>query len=224
VTLGISPAYPATGFGYIKRDEELREVRGLTCYKSGGFREKPDEIKAVKFVTSGQYSWNAGMFIFKATTALAEFERQQPEMYQQFQALAPHIDTPTFQSELEKMWDDTKRISIDFAIMEGAQDMVVIPVDIGWSDVGSWASLYEVLRLDALGNGIKGKRSEDPIIIDTYDTLLYNNTGRLTVAIGVKDMVIVDMDDVLLLCHKDHAQDVKQVVAHLREIEKEDYL
>lgn len=223
-TLGINPSFSSTGFGYIRRGDALKTINGLKAYVSAGFTEKPDEIKAAQFLHSGNYSWNSGMFIFKATTALAEFARQQPEMAAQFQALAPMVDTPTFETELNKMWENVKRIAIDYAIMEGAQKMAVIPVDIGWNDVGSWASLYEVLSLDALGNGLKGRINEEPVIIDTNNTLVYNMSGRLVVTIGLQDMVVVDMDDVLMLCHKDHTQDVKQVVAYLRENQKKDYL
>lgn len=223
-TLGIKPSYPATGFGYIRRSSALKEVNGLQTYVSAGFTEKPDEIKAAQFLHSGEYSWNSGMFIFQAKTALQEFARQQPELAQQFRELSLVVDTPNYERALENMWDNVKRISIDYAIMEGAQQVAVIPVDIGWSDVGSWGSLYEVLQLDALGNGLKGRIDQEPIIIDTQNTLVYNMSGRLVVTIGVHDMVVVDMGDVLMLCHKDNTQEVKQVVNYLRQSNKKDYL
>ncbi len=227
-TLGISPSFPSTGFGYIQRGDLLAEFDGFRCFVSRGFREKPDEAAAAAFIASGDYSWNSGMFIFRAQTALAEFERQQPDMYALFTTLRAVMGTADYPATLEQTWETVKRISIDYAIMQGAQRVAVIPVDIGWNDVGSWSALYEVLELDKLGNVLKVKSNaqseEEPIMIDTHNTLVYNNTGRLIVTIGVGDLVVVDMDDVLLLCHKDQTQVVKQVVNQLQQRNKGEYL
>ena len=114
------------------------------------------------------------------------------------------------------------RLSIDFAIMEKADNIAVIPIDIGWSDVGSWASLYQILPQDNFGNCIKGEATDNRVILDTRDTLVYSD--RLTVAIGVESMVVVDTEDVLLICHKDRTQDVKQVVNYLKDNGSEEYL
>jgi mannose-1-phosphate guanylyltransferase len=122
---------------------------------------------------------------------------------------------------LEETWGKMPKISIDFAIMEGAEKMAVIPIDIGWSDVGSWASLYEVLELDKFGNGFRGS-AENHIILDTHDSLVFSD--RMTVTIGVHDLIIVDTADALLVCHKDRSQDIKDVVKHLRETEQDQYL
>ena len=113
-------------------------------------------------------------------------------------------------------------LSIDFAIMEKADNIAVIPVDIGWSDVGSWASLYDILPQDKFGNCIKGEAADNRVILDTRNTLVYSN--RLTVAIGVQDIVVVDTDDVILICHKDRSEEVKEVVNYLRENGNEEYL
>lgn len=221
VTLGISPTFPATNFGYIRQGEPLREVDGRICYQSLEFTEKPDVVTATGFLASGKYSWNSGMFVWTARRAMAELERQQPEMYALLQELEPAIDTPDYQQKLLSIWDRMPRTTIDFAVMEGADRMAVIPADIGWSDVGSWDTLFNVLELDKFGNGFKDD-SPDHVILDTKNSLIYS--GRLAVTIGVEDLIVVDTDDVILICHKDRTQDVRDVVQHLRATKKDQYL
>lgn len=220
-TLGISPSYPATGFGYIRQGEELQKINGFTCYESRGFTEKPNAVTATGFLASGEYSWNSGMFIWKASQAMDEFKRQQPEMHAQFMKLAPTIDTPEFDAKLEDIWGNVTKISIDYAVMEGAEKIAVIPIDIGWNDVGSWSSLYEVLKLDKFGNGFKGRQPER-VILDTRNTLVYSD--KLTVTIGIEDIIVVETPDALLICHKDRTQDVKEVVNHLLTTKNYKYL
>jgi mannose-1-phosphate guanylyltransferase len=211
-TLGISPSYPSTGFGYIHQGEDIATINGFQCYASRGFTEKPDADKAAEFLASGDYTWNSGMFIWTAAQAMAEFKRQQPEMYALFEQLSSVVDTPDYQSTLEEIWEGVNKISLDYAVMEGAQRMAVIPVDIGWNDVGSWSSMYEVLKLDKSGNGFKGRQPER-VIVDTENTLVYSD--KLIVTIGVRDMIVIDTPDALLICHKDRTQEVKDVVNHL---------
>jgi mannose-1-phosphate guanylyltransferase len=216
VTLGISPSFPSTGFGYIRRGEVLGDFGGFEAYESRGFAEKPNLETAVQFLQSGDYSWNSGMFIWQAAQGLDEFRRQQPEMAAQFDALGAHVGSSGFDAALDAMWAQVTNISLDYAVMEGAQNMAVIPVDIGWSDVGAWDALFGVLECDTDGNCHKG-HSDPPIMIDTKNTLVY--ADKLTVTIGVENLIVVDADDVLMICHRDHAQDVKKVVDHLRKAE-----
>lgn len=213
VTLGIMPSFPATGFGYIRRADALGEYGGLTAYRVLGFTEKPPFEKAVEFLTSGDYSWNSGMFIWKAKQALAEYARQQPAMVEAFLPLAAHVDQPEFATTLDAVWGNIEKISIDYAVMEGAERMAVIPVSIGWSDVGSWSSLYDVVVRDEAGNSFKGK-PHPHIAIQSSNSLVYSD--KLTVLINVHDVVVVDTPDALLICHKDHTQAVKDVVNQLK--------
>jgi mannose-1-phosphate guanylyltransferase len=221
-TLGISPSYPATGFGYIQQGEKLGEDKGFTSYLSRGFTEKPNEAKATEFLASGDYSWNSGMFVWRADQAMAEFERQQPVMYGHFKELASSVNAPEFETKLEDTWNAMPDISIDYAIMEHAQKMAVIPVDIGWNDVGSWSALYEVLKLDKFGNGFKGHQPVRPVILDTKNTLVYSD--KLTVTIGVENIIVIETPDAILICHKDRTQDVKKVVDHLLTTKNYKYL
>lgn len=221
VTLGISPSYPATGFGYIHQGRQLERINHHISYEALGFTEKPNAVTATAFLTSGEYTWNSGMFIWKASQAMQEFERQQPEMYMQFMELVQTVDTQQFDAKLDEIWEKVHKISLDYAVMEGAKNMAVIPIDIGWSDVGSWASLFEVLNLDKSGNYFKGSTTAK-IVLDTQNTLVYSN--KLIVTIGVEDLVVVETGDAILICHKDRTQDVKEVVNHLRSTGQENYL
>jgi len=222
VTLGISPSYPATGFGYIQQGKPISEVNGFTVYQSERFTEKPDIVRATQFLASGKYSWNSGMFIWKVSDALQDLEQYQPAMYALLTYLQKVFDTEDYTEKLFDIWEKMPRLSIDFAIMEKADNIAVIPVDIGWSDVGSWASLYDILPQDKFGNCIKGEATDNRVILDTRNTLVYSN--RLTVAIGVQDIVVVDTDDVILVCHKDRTQEVKDVVNYLKDNGNEEYL
>ena len=211
-TLGISPSYPATGFGYIRQGELISNIDGFDCFAVLGFTEKPNAVTAASFLASGEYTWNSGMFIWKAEQAMNEFKRQQPKMYEQFMLLAPTIDTHEYDHKLEEIWENIEKISLDYAVMEGAQMMAVIPADFGWNDVGSWASMYDVLKLDKAGNGVKGNQAER-VLLDTKNTLVYSD--KLVVTIGVEDIIVIETPDSLLICHKDRTQDVKEVVNHL---------
>ena len=208
VTLGIHPSFPSTGFGYIQRGDLIDISGEFTVFESLRFTEKPDETTARTFLQAGTYSWNAGIFVWEGRRVLAEFERQQPEMY----AIIDQIrQTP---GKLSELWPNIKKISLDFAVMEGAKRIAVIPVDIGWSDVGTWSALFEILTRDEAGNAVRSS-SDGHITIDTTQTLIVSE--RMVVTIGVSNLVIVDTDDVILVCHKDRAQEVRDVVQKLKE-------
>ena len=221
VTLGISPSLPSTGFGYIRRGEQIKTVEDFTCYESCEFTEKPDTQTAMRFIRSGEYCWNSGMFIWRTDRALREFEQHQPEIYASMMQLQPAVDTPQYDARLAEVWEQVPKVQIDAGLMEQTDRIAVIPVDIGWSDVGSWEALFDVLDLDTDGNGFKGS-SPNRLVIDTKNTLVYSD--KLTVTIGVEDLVIVETQDVLMICKKNRTQDVKKVVDMLRDMKNEVYL
>ena len=221
ITLGISPTHPSTGFGYIQQGEVLQEINGFTAYEALGFTEKPNVVTATSFLASGDYSWNAGMFVWKSSVAMREFERQQPELYELLDQLGKKIDTPGFQTELATLWNQMPSISIDVGIMEGAENMIVIPEDIGWNDIGSWDALFDIVKLDKFGNCIKGN-ANDHVILDTRKSMIFSE--RMTVTIGIEDIIVVDTPEVVLICHRDRAQDVKEVVNHLKATRRNEYL
>lgn len=221
VTLGVSPSRPAIEFGYIKRGQPLGRVGGFDCYRADGFSEKPGIETALRFVSSGLYSWNSGMFIWTGRHIMEEFARQRPDIYNLIEQARQYLGSKDFTARLTPLWEQMPNISLDYAIMEKASAIAVIPVDIGWSDVGSWELLYEILAADRNGNVTRGQ-GKGHIQIDTANTLIISN--RLVVTIGVEDLVVVDTDDVVLVCHRNRAQDVREVVQQLRDKGADAYL
>ncbi len=219
VTLGIKPSGPSTGYGYIEQGPALGEVEGFPVFHVRRFTEKPNRETAVRMVAGGIYSWNSGMFIWQVARILQEFERQMPEFYARLMEVEAALGTPDYDAVLGRVWPRIAKQTIDYGVMEGAQDVAVIPVDMGWSDIGSWGSLVELLAADAQGNILRG----DHLSIDTHDTLVFGDR-RLIATVGVRDLVIVDAGDALLVCHKDHEQRVRELVDLLKQQNREDLL
>ncbi len=215
VTLGITPTYPATGYGYIQFGRVLDDAGGLAVYEVDRFREKPTADLAHKFVEAGDHAWNSGMFIWQVKQILQEFERQMPELMNGLKEIDRAWSDPERETVVQQVWHGLKPQTIDYGIMEGARQVATIPADdLHWNDVGSWDSLFEVLVPDENGNLFI---NQDHLKIDTKGTLLYDDSHqRLIVTIGVEDLVVVDTADVLLICRKDQAQKVRQIVAALK--------
>jgi mannose-1-phosphate guanylyltransferase/mannose-6-phosphate isomerase len=226
ITFGIVPDRPETGYGYIKKGKELKVKVGakgktspvtphsshLTAFKVDRFEEKPDIRKAKAFVTSGDYLWNSGMFMFRASVFLKELKRFAPEMIKAcrkaYKGSAKDLDFLRLDAEA---FSASPGGSIDYAVMEKTGAAIVLPLDAGWSDVGSWSSLWEVLPRDKSGNALSG----DVVVSDVRDSFIHASS-RLTAAIGVRDLIIVETADAVLVAHKDQSQKVKQVVDHLK--------
>ncbi len=219
VTLGIQPTFPATGYGYILRGDKLADPNSLEAYRVERFTEKPDLPTAREFLASGRYYWNSGMFIWRIADVMAEFERQMPRLYGQLAEIDAAIGTAQEGEVLQRVWRDVQNQTIDYGIMEGARNVAVIPVDIGWSDVGSWATLLDLLPGDAEGNVVTGHH----LGIDTQRTLVYS-PHRLVATVGLEDMIVVDAGDALLVCPRERAQDVKKIVDALKARGQEIYL
>jgi len=219
VTLGIQPDRPATGYGYIERSEELGEVSGLDVYRVEEFTEKPDLNTAQAFVESGRYYWNSGMFIWKVATILREFKKLMPQLYAQLMEIDAALGTAEEQAVLERVWSRVEDETIDYGVMERAEDVAVIPVDIGWSDVGNWAMLFELLPADGEGNVVVGQH----VGLDTTGCLVHSSR-RLVTTIGLEGMIVVDTEDALLVCPKERAQEVRDLVEKLKESGKAEYL
>jgi mannose-1-phosphate guanylyltransferase len=217
VTLGIAPTFPITGYGYIRRGESLGQFGDFQTYRAAGFTEKPDAETALQFVTSGLYSWNSGMFIFRIEQLMGEYARQQPVMHTLLQEIGSAIGRDDYEETLNRLWAKMPQLSIDYAVMEHADNMAVIPVEMGWSDIGSWATLFDVLGGDQNGNAVCGPQ-QDYIHLDTRNTLVVTDTapGRMIVTIGLENIVIVDTPDVLLVCHRSRSEDVRKIVDRLK--------
>jgi mannose-1-phosphate guanylyltransferase len=223
VTLGIQPTYPATGYGYIQRGEDLGEFRGNRAYRVVTFKEKPDEAHARLMLQSGDHDWNSGMFIWRVDRILDEFRQHMPELANKLDEIARDWDTEHRTHTLERVWPGLRSETIDYGIMEKAGQVAVLPAEgLGWNDVGSWDSLFDVLSGDENGNIVLGA---DHIMIDTSRSLVCDSgSRRLIVTIGVQDLVVIDTGDALLVCRKDAAQQVKTVVNRLKETNRQELL
>lgn len=223
VTLGIHPTFPSTGYGYIQHADTIGKYQTLAVHRVLKFKEKPDLATAKAMVQSGDHDWNSGMFIWKVSSILAEFERQMPELYQGLTRIAASLGTAAEATTIEEIWRGLKSVTIDYGIMEKAESVAVIPAtDLGWDDIGSWESLFEVLPCDENGNIFIGC---DPLSLDSnHSLILSENPGHQIVTIGMQDTIIIDTGDALLVCNRHDAQKVKEVVQKLSKIENGKYL
>ena len=210
VTFGIVPAHPETGYGYIKRGDEIREQ----AFNVAAFVEKPDLKTATEYVDSGDYFWNSGMFAFKAGRYLEELEKFNPEMLaccrKTFAAAKIDMDFTRLDKEI---FSDCPADSIDYAVLEKTEQAIVIPLDTGWNDVGSWSALWDVTQKDENGNAIHG----DVLTVDTKNSFIHTE-GRLVATIGVDDLVVIETDDAVMVAPKDRVQDVRAIVDQLKKI------
>lgn len=222
VTLGIAPYEANTGYGYIQRGPSLGPKDGFEAYEVQRFTEKPDAANAQAFVESGEYYWNGGIFIWKAKTILDEIQTHLPRLYQELETISEAWDTERRDQTLASAWRKVPKTTIDYGIMEKASRVATIAVDVGWDDVGNWGNLSDLLTGDDEGNVIRGRGRA--LLLDTADSYVYASTGRLVATVGLADFVIVDTPDALLVCPKDRAQDVREIVQALEEQGLDEYL
>jgi mannose-1-phosphate guanylyltransferase/mannose-6-phosphate isomerase len=214
VTFGIHPTHAETGYGYIRQGDALTMSGG---YRVAEFVEKPDEATAIKYLESGEYHWNSGMFCFQAGTFLESLSRHAPDVH----AAATRVweATDKSQSPIEfppELFSECPSISIDYAVMERADNTAVVASDFGWSDIGSWKAISELYESDESGNRIKGKA----VMVGSTNCFIQGG-DRVVAAVGVNDLVIVDTGDAVLVADRNHAQDVKEVVTQLTELKHE---
>jgi len=223
VTLGISPTSPSTGYGYIQQGELLGKYRDQEVFQALKFREKPNLERAQKMLASGDHSWNSGMFIWRVDTVMVEIERQMPDLNKKLAEISEAWNRPQSLDVISRVWPTIQPETIDYGIMEGAENVAVIPAKgLEWSDVGAWDALYDLLPADASGNIIKGGQY---IPVDSRHTLVFaDHNERLFVTIGVENLILVDTGDVVMVCHKDQAQKVRQVVDQLKQEKNSNYL
>lgn len=211
VTLGITPTTPDTGYGYMETGEEIQTIDGYAVRAVVRFTEKPDVETATRYVESGRYVWNSGMFMWQASTILDEMRQYMPGLFAALTALDPVLGTSAEAAEIGRVWPDLEDRSIDHGVLEQSHKVVTLPVDIGWSDVGDWAALAEFSPQDEDGNSLLG----DAMAFGCRDSFVYS-AGRLITAIGLEDMIVVDTGDAVLVCPKSRAQEVRKVVDRLK--------
>lgn len=221
VTIGIKPAGPETGFGYLEAGDLRVPAAKRAVFRVKSIREKPDLAKARKFVQSGKFYWNSGMFIWKVSAILKEIERSLPDLHTGLMKIKNALGTPEETAVVPEVYQGLASISIDYGVMEKADNVLMLAGDFGWSDVGSWDALWEISAKDSRGNALQGGGSA--IFTDTEGALVYS-PEKLVAVVGVKDLIIVETADALLVCKKGRSQDVKKVVDALEEAKKKKYL
>lgn len=215
ITIGINPTFPATGYGYIKFSKE----DDSSAKNVLEFKEKPDYETALSYIEDSNYVWNSGMFIWKASTILKKFEEHLPEVYEYLLKIGDSMNTESEAKTVAKVYPLIPSVSIDYGIMEKSSDVLVIPGDFGWNDVGSWDMLDALYDTDSHGNIIHGEQ----VNIDTTNCISYSS-GKLIATVGVDNVVVVETQDAILVCSKDKVQNVKLVVDTLKEQGKLQYL
>ncbi|MEN6559187.1 MAG: sugar phosphate nucleotidyltransferase [Acidobacteriota bacterium] len=211
VTFGIPPTYPATGFGYIRHDRGAgRRIGGTIFFPAREFKEKPSLAQADEYLASGDYAWNSGMFLWRAGVFAEKLERFAPELVPAWKAMTAALRSGS-RARLKAAFKLAPALSIDYALMEKAGGVLVADGDFGWSDVGSWSTLAEIWPRDPSGNAARG----DVLALDSRDCLVWN-PGRLTALVGVRDLVVIQAGDALLVCDAALDQKVKDVVEALK--------
>lgn len=220
VTIGIRPTGPETGYGYIEMAEKCNSVDGRAVYRVRRFVEKPDRETAQQYVGSGNYLWNSGMFVWSIPTVMSLFEKYLPETYAHLMKIRDALSTPSEAEVVDREYEQMQRISVDYGIMEKLDDILVIPAEFDWNDIGSWATVYDISPKDSDGNVVRAQH----IGLDTKNCLIHGMDNKVIATIGLEDLVVVDTEDAILICPKDRTQDVKKIVDRLKENNLENYL
>ena len=220
VTIGLAPSRPETGYGYIERtDEAVTERPEGIAYRAAGFVEKPDRERAAAYVASGRYLWNASMFVWQVRTLLDELERLQPALREGVETIATAWGRPDQDQVAAAVWARLPELTIDQGVMEHAQRLAVVPADLGWSDVGDWHGLGELIQRDLDGNAVRG----DLIQANTRNSVVWSETNRLIALVGLENIAVVDTDDALLVIERGSAQEVRRIVEQLKQLRRTDF-
>lgn len=211
VTLGIQPTRPDTGFGYINYNKSALENN---VHKVIAFHEKPELEKAISFIESGDYLWNAGMFFMSVKTLFKSYEKLAPELFQKLAPLNNAESDEEVKKLIAELYPQTPNLSIDYAIIEKSEEVFTIPSDIGWSDLGTWASLFQEVEKDENGNAIMSKHV---ILENVNNTLVKNSTDKLIILRDIEDLIIVEEEDVLMIYPMSKEQEIKQLGAKVKD-------
>jgi mannose-1-phosphate guanylyltransferase len=226
VVLGIPPTHPETGYGYVERSTATDEAGGAKVFHVKRFTEKPQEATAREFLASGNYYWNAGMFFWRAATFLDNLRRFLPETHQALARVAETIGTRRYAAALARAYPKMENISVDYAILEratrepGGGNVYVLPAEVGWSDIGSWAAVYDLALAGQPGANVS---SASLCAIDSTGNYIWS-ARKLVAVLGVNNLVVVETPDAILVCPRSRAQDVSQIVKWLEERKRKDLL
>ncbi len=219
VTVGIKPEAPETGYGYIEGGDPLSPDTGSSVLRVASFREKPDLPTARSFLEKGTFYWNSGMFVWKVSSIMKALQETLPELYRELLMLEGTLGTPDENEAIKEAYDRIEAISIDYGVMEKASNVLIVPGDFGWNDLGSWDALWAISEKDGNNNVLRG----NVITADACDSLVFSK-DKLVTLVGVDNLIVVETDDALLILKRGHSQDVKNAVEILENREWKGYL
>ncbi|MFN4259898.1 MAG: mannose-1-phosphate guanylyltransferase [Gemmataceae bacterium] len=220
ITFGIPPTFPATGYGYIQRGPELERRQGVTVHRVKGFREKPKPDIAEQFLASGEYYWNSGIFVWKVATIMTALRDQQPALFAAVQRIADAWESPQRADVLRQEYERLDRISIDYAVMEKASEVLVLHAPFRWDDVGSWLALERLHPQDPHGNTIQATHYG----VNTQDCVIVSDPQHLIATLGVENLLIIQDGDVTLVADRRDENAIKQIVERLNQVGLEKFL
>ena len=215
ITLGITPAFPETGYGYLERGGKVMEVGGHQVWEVKAFHEKPDRIRAEAMLKTGRFFWNSGMFVWTVSAILGQMSCLTPAMVDELMKLKKFLGGPGWEEALKAGYEAMENISIDYAVMERADKVLMLEGDFGWNDVGSWEAVYQLKPKDGQGNCLTG-----PVLALDSKGCLVHSPGKTVALIGVENLIVVETPDALLVCPRERSQEVKKIVELLEDQKK----
>lgn len=207
LTLGIKPSRPETGYGYIQADLSYNSARNHEIFRVDSFREKPDLNTAKEYISKNNYFWNAGIFIWSIHTIVNAFRVYQPAISKIFEGLMPYYETPLEQEKIDEVYSECENISVDYAIMEKAEEIFVCPAEFGWSDLGTWSSLWAQTKHDLYGNSCIGNQIK---MFDSHNCIVHTMQEKKVIIQGLDDCIVAEQDGILLICKLSEEQRIKQ--------------
>jgi mannose-1-phosphate guanylyltransferase len=219
VTIGITPTYPATGYGYVQTAEDITGSEIIKQFKVERFVEKPNEVKAAEYLKQGGFYWNSGLFVFKISVFLDAVKQFAPALYADLRKIQADLGKPSFEKTLDTIYHAVEGISVDYGIMEHAKNIYLVEGNFVWNDLGSWESVYLTAEKDENGNAGAG----ESIIIDSKNSYIYSETGLIAL-VGLDDVIVVQDGNTTLVCKRDKAEEIKKVVDKLKAENKNQYL
>jgi mannose-1-phosphate guanylyltransferase len=220
ITIGIHPTYPATGYGYIQCSDEAMTNGKIKALKVKTFAEKPNLETAKRFLASGDFLWNSGMFVWRVSTIMEQFEEYLPQLSDGLTEIDQHLGTPSEQATINRVYQQIKSISIDYGVMEKAQNVAVLPASFEWNDIGSWDEVYKLSDKDKEGNALG---DGDHALYDSAGCMI-DVPGKTVAAVGLQNLIVIETADALLLCARERAQEVKELVELLKRKKKTELL
>jgi mannose-1-phosphate guanylyltransferase len=220
VTIGISPKYPATGYGYVQTAEEIQIGQSIKSFAVTKFVEKPNVEVATGYLKSGGFFWNSGIFIFKVSVFLDSVQKYAPELYADLMRIKEHIGTDSYEEAVDRIYREVKSISIDYGILEKASNVFLVQGDFVWNDLGSWEEVY---KYDSNKDENQNATSGEVVLIDTKNSYVYA-PNSLVAVVGLDDVIVVQEGDTILVCKRDRAEDIKAVVGEINRRKLDQYL